>query len=456
MPRKYPPGPTNWNAAFGLTWRHAWRLWWNPLGFIDDLRKYGDLSFFRLFGIKAYVANHPDLIRDVLITKRNCFRKLERDVRAVRQLTGNGIIVSEGDHWLRQRRMLQPAFHVSRMAGYGDAAVGQTERALERWQTETDLDVADEMTDLTLRIAAKTMFDLELGEKNQDLVESAKFLSQTFIQEIRALFTFPDWLPLPHKRRKRQAMEMYDKLIREIIRQRRASGKDQGDLLSMLLLAVDDQGDGRGMTDEQARDEAMTLFTAAFHANSMALTWTWFLLATHTDVEQRLLAEVDRVLGGVTPTYDHVSSLVFTQQVLKEAMRLYPPAWALFCRQAVQPVDLAGYRIEPGSWVFLFPYLTHRDARFFEEPERFDPERFSPARENQIPTHAYFPFGAGPRVCIGSSFAMMEMTLIVATIARRFRLALANGEQTIAVEPSLAIRPHGGLPMRLVPRVNVC
>ncbi len=447
MSHRYPPGPINFNAWFGLTWRHAFRLWHNAIGFLDDMREYGDISFFRLLTVRAYIVNHPDLIRQVLVTERDKFRKLPRDVRAIRQITGDGIIVSEGESWLRQRRLVQPAFHASRMGHYADVTVQQTQRLLDRWADKDVADVPTDMSDLTMRISAETMFDIQLDARNGEFVEAARILSDTFIREIHSIFTLPDSLPFPSKKRKRAAIRVFDRLIRDIIQQRRASGDDKGDLLSMLLLAVDQEGDGMGMTDQQVRDEAMTLFTAAFHANSMALTWTWYLLAKHPEVYQRVTDEVESVLGQRTATFTDVERLPYTQSVLKESLRLYPPAWALFCRQAQTEVELHGYRVRRGSWVFLFPYVTHRDSRFFPDPERFDPERFSPERVKDIPQHAYFPFGAGPRACIGNAFAMMEMTLIVATISQRLSLGLLPDQPAVQIEPLLALRPRGGLIM---------
>ncbi len=452
MVHRYPPGPLNFNAMFGLTWRHAFRLWRNTIGFLDDMRKYGDISFFRLFTVRAYIVNHPDLIRQVLVTERDKFRKLPRDVRAIRQITGRGIIVSEGDFWLRQRRLVQPAFHASRMSHYANVSVQQTQQLLDRWRDRVQVDVPAEMSDLTMRISAETMFDIQLDAKNGEFVEAARVLSDTFMREIHSIFTLPDALPLPSKNRKRAALQTFDRLVRDIIEQRRASGQDKGDLLSMLLLAVDQEGDGTGMTDQQVRDEAMTLFTAAFHANSMALTWTWYLLAKHPDVCRRMTEEIDGVLGQRTATLADVERLPYTQAVLKESLRLYPPAWALFCRQALAEVELGGYRVRRGSWVFLFPYVTQRDSRFFPDPERFDPERFSPERAKDIPQYAYFPFGAGPRACIGNAFAMMEMTLIIATLTQHLHLALLPDQPTVQIEPLLALRPRGGLTMNITRR----
>ncbi len=455
---RYPPGPINFNALFGLTWRHAFRLWRDALGFLDALRAYGDIAFFRLFTVRAYVVNHPDLIREVLVTQREKFRKLPRDVRAVRQITGDGIIVSDGETWRRHRRLVQPAFHASRMEQYATLTVDQTRRMLDRWQQSPTLDVPAEMSDLTMRISLRAMFGIELKREDKGLVEAARILSDTFIREIHAVFTLPDWLPLPSKMRKRKAIAEFDRLIRGIIAERRGSGQDTGDLLSMLLLAKDDEDTcvqedrGSRLNDQQVRDEAMTLFTAAFHANSMALTWTWYLLARYPDVYQRVVDEVDTHLGQRPATFADVESLPQTQAVLKESLRLYPPAWALFCRQAQEDVELAGYQVRRGSWVFLYPYLTHRDGRFFPDPERFDPDRFLPERIKDIPPYAYFPFGAGPRACIGSAFAMMQMTLILATVMQRVRLELLPQQPEVQVEPLLALRPRGGLTMSVIRR----
>jgi len=456
MPRRYPPGPANYSAWIGLTWRHAFRLWWDALGFLDQLRTYGDISFFRLFGVRAYAVNHPELIREVLVTQREKFHKLPRDVRAVRQIVGQGVLVSEGDFWRRQRRLLQPAFHMSRMEHCATAAVEQAARMLQRWADAKTVDVPAEMSDVTMRIAAQAMFTIDLGPQDGELVTAARTLSTELIGEIHALFTLPDWLPLPHKRRKREAIRIYDKLMREIIRQRRATGESSSDLLSMLLAAEDETGDGQGMDDEQVRDEAMTAFTAAFHASSMALTWTWYLLATHPDVFHRVVEEVDATLQGRPATFADLDRLVYTQAVLKESLRLYPPAWALFCRQAQEDLELGGYRVPRRSWVFVFPYVIHRDARFFPDPLRFDPERFSAARAQEILPYAYIPFGAGPRACIGSAFAMVEMTLIVATVLQHYLVELSPAHAAVRPNALLALRPHPGLELGLHARSPVC
>jgi cytochrome P450 len=435
----------------GLTFRHAFKLWSRPLPFLNWLRKFGDLIFFRMFLVRAYIVNHPDIIRDVMVAKRESFRKLPRDSRAIQQLLGNGILISDGDLWLRQRRLVQKAFHASRMPGYARTMAGETERILAEWQPNTEIDVATEMSRLNMRIGGQTLLGVDLEDTNRNLTRAAQQLTEAFIREASAVLRLPDWLPLPSIRRKLEGMRMYDELIRGIIARRRASGEDRGDLLSLLLKARDDEGDGGGMTDQQIRDEAMTLFTASFHANSASLAWTFYLLATHPEVERRVVEEAQQVLGAGVAGHEAVARMPYIQQVLKESLRLYPPASVLFRREAVQDVELGGYTVKRGSWILVYPYVTHRDERFYPEPLRFDPERFSPEREKQVPPYAYFPFGAGPRVCVGNMFAMMEMALILATIVRRYRLELPADHEPVEEQAGLALKPRK-LRMVLRPR----
>ncbi len=261
-------------------------------------------------------------------------------------------------------------------------------------------------------------------------------------------------MPTPANLNKRRAIKTLDSMIRGVIRQRRASGSDQGDLLSMLLLAIDEQGDGRGMTDEQARDEAVTLFNAGHDTTAAALAWIWYVVARHPAVEARLVEEVDTALAGRVAGYADLPRLPYAEMVVKESLRLYPPTWTLLPREVIAPVELGGYRIERGSWVYSFPWVTHRDPRFFDDPLKFDPERFAPARSESIPPYAYFPFGGGPRVCIGNTFAMMEMILILASVLQQFRVKLAPGQGDVEPEPLIAVRPKGGLRVSLERRTN--
>src|SRR5262249_55901327 len=267
----------------------------------------------------------------------------------------------------------------------------------------------------------------ELTGQAAQLGEAVRIISESAVRENSQILQLPDWLPLPSKRRKRWAIRTLDTLIWDIIRERRASGGDRGDLLSMLLLAVDEEGDGRGMTDQQARDEAMTLFNAGHDSTAAGLAWIWYLLVRHPAIQEPLAAEARQVLGDRAATWEDVPKLTQTHLAVKEALRLYPPTWALIVREAITEVELGGYSIRRGGWVFLLPWVLHHDPRWFPEPDRFDPQRFAPGRVEQIPQYAYLPFGAGPHICIGQLFAPTEMVLIVATILQHFRLEAAPG-----------------------------
>jgi cytochrome P450 len=425
----------------------------DPLDFITEVgRDYGNLAYFRMGPVRAYLVNHPDLIREVLVTKGRQFQKEPHSLDTLRQVDGEGLVITEGEKWLRQRRLLQPAFHQRRMGPYAEAIVERTQHMLADWQPGQTLNIVDEMTHLTLEIIAKVFYDTALTGRAAQLGEAVRVLSQAFYKEVSGLVRLPDWLPLPAKRRKRWAIATLDTLIREIIRERRASGKDHGDLLSMLLLAVDEEGDGTGMSDEQARDEAVTMFNAGHDSTAAALAWIWYLVARHPEVEERLVEERDRVLGSRAATADDLPNLAYIEWVVRESLRLYPPVWALFARVPQTDVELGGYMISAGSWVYIFPWVTQRDARFFENPERFDPERFAPGRVETIPQYAWIPFGGGPHVCIGQTLATSEMVLIVATVLQKFRLRFAPDQpREVVPEPLLAIRPKDGLRMTLTP-----
>jgi cytochrome P450 len=370
----------------------------------------------------------------------------------LRQVDGEGLVITEGEFWSRQRRLLQPAFHPRRMAGYAAAIVECCAARLDRWKPREPLNVVDEMTHLTVEIIARVFFGVELTGRAARLGEAVRVLSQAFYTEVSQIVRRPDWLPLPSKRRKKWAIETLDSLINDIIRDRRASGEDRGDLLSMLLLAVDDEGNGTGMSDRQARDEAVTMFNAGHDSTAAALAWIWFLVAGHPDVEARLIAEAQGVVGGRAAAADDLPRLVYTDMVVREALRLYPPVWSLFIRVPDTNVEIGGWTIPGKSWVYIFPWVTQRDARFFERPLEFDPSRWEPGRVESISQYAWLPFGAGPHACIGQLLAMNEMTLVVATVLSRYRLEFAPGQsRDVSPEPLLAIRPRGGLQMVPVP-----
>lgn len=445
-----PPGPTG--RFFGLSLARSFAD--DPLGFITRIaREYGAIASCRMGPVRAVFVNHPDLIREVLVTKAKTFRKQRRTVEALRQVDGDGLVLTEGDLWLRQRRLLQPAFGPKRMGRYAEAIVERTTRFIDRWQPGQTVNMVDEMTHLTLEIIAKVFYDTELTGKAAQLGEAVRVLSQTFYDEVSYPIRLPDWLPIPSKRRKKWAIATLRGLIDDFIRDRRAQGSpDRGDLLSMLLLAVDHEGDGKGMSDRQAQDEAVTMFNAGHDSTAAALGWIWYLIARHPEVEARLIDEMQNVLGDRLATIDDVPGLVYSEMVVREALRLYPPVWALFAREVMQDTELGGHLIPRGSQIFMFPWVTQRDPANFPDPLRFDPERFSAERIDQVPQYSWLPFGAGPHICIGLSLALMEMTVIIPTILQRYRPTFAPVQpHDVEPEPLLASRPKGGLRMVLTP-----
>jgi cytochrome P450 len=423
----------------------------NRLGFLSQLaREYGDLVYFQLGPQPVFLLNHPDYIRDVLVTHHKNFMKGEGLQRAKR-LLGEGLLTSEGEFHLRQRRMMQPAFHRQRIAGYASTMVEYTERTSQRWQNGATVDVAREMMHLTLAIAGKTLFDADV-EGEADEIGNA--LSDAMAQFNNLMLPFAqllERLPLPSMRKFQQARERLDATIYRMIEERRRSGEGQleerGDLLSMLIAARDEEGDGTGMTDEQLRDEAMTIFLAGHETTANALTWTWYLLSQHPAVEAELQAEVDAVLSGRLPTAEDYPRLRYTEMVVAEAMRLYPPAW-IIGRRALNDYRLNGYHVPARSILLMSQFITHHDARWFPEPDRFDPLRWTPEAKETRPKFSYYPFGGGNRVCIGEQFAWMEGVLVLATLAQRWRLRLVAGHP-VELQPIVTLRPKHGMPMVL-------
>src|SRR5262245_53524194 len=440
-----PPGPSPVIPGINL-----FALRRNPIKFLTDLaNRYGDLVYFKLGPQPVVMVNNPDYIRDVLVTNNKNFMKGEGLQRAKR-LLGEGLLTSEGEFHLRQRRLAQPAFHRQRIAGYAATMVEYAARACDQWRAGETRDVAREMMRLTLAIAGKTLFDANVeGEAD----EIGKALTTTF--ELFNRLTLPfarllEHLPLPATRRFQKARERLDATIYRIIDERRGCGEDRGDLLSMLIAARDEEGDGSGMTDEQLRDEAMTIFLAGHETTANALAWTWYLLSQHPDIEAGFHAEVDEVLKGELPAAEDFPRLRYTEMVFAEAMRLYPPAW-IIGRRALGDYQIDGYKIPARSILLMSQYVTHHDARFFPDPFLFEPDRVMPEARDTRPKFSYFPFGGGPRVCIGESFAWMEGTLVLATIAQRFRMRLAPG-QPVEMQPLVTLRPKHGMRMILESR----
>jgi cytochrome P450 len=406
------------------------------------VREYGDLVYFRFLGVPACFVNRPDYIESVLVTQSSNFVK-SKDYRAMRRVLGNGLLLSEGEFWRRQRKLIQPAFHQGRIAAYSEIMVGYTERMLESWSDGQTLDIHEAMMRLTLGIVAKTLFDADVSHEAEDVDAALSVLMGKFLRQAGLALLLPVWVPLPTSQLLKRAVGRLDKVIYGIIEQRRASGQMSGDLLSEFLQVQDDEG--VGMTDRQLHDEIMTLFLAGHETTANVLSWTWLLLGQNPDVEEKLIEELRSVLGGRVPTPADLPRLIYTDTVLRESMRLYPPVWVIG-RRALAPFRLGEYELPADTNVLISQLIIHKDARYFPDPERFDPDRWNAGdpRGSSLPRFAYFPFGGGPRVCIGAGFGMMEAVLLLATIAQQFRIQTAPG-YTAKMQPSVTLRPRNGI-----------
>jgi cytochrome P450 len=435
-----PAGPrARW---FG---EHVLALKRNRLEFLQRMARYGDVAHVRIGPQPVYLFRHPDAIKEILVTQHRNFIK-GRGLQRAKRLLGQGLLTSEGAVHLRQRRLAQPAFHRQRIAGYAGTMAAYAVRTAERWRDGAELDIADEMMRLTLAIAGKTLFDADVENEAEEIGESLTAALEMFSLALLPGAELMDRLPLPHTRRFNRARARLDAVVYRMIDERRASGVDRGDLLSMLMLARDVEGDGSGMSDEQVRDEAMTILLAGHETTANALAWTWDLLGRHSEVEARLHAEVD-ALGPAPLGMDDVARLPYTRMVLAESMRLYPPAWVVGYR-ALEECTIAGWRVPARALCVMSQFIVHRDPRWYPEPERFDPERWTPDRQAERPRFAYFPFGGGPRQCIGEQFAWTEGVLALAEIARRWRIRPTR--LTMAEPyPVFTLRPRNGVPARL-------
>lgn len=442
---KTPPGPRGVPILGTLPYYLK-----DALGFVTGCaRRYGDIVHYNAMGLSVYQLNHPDLIEQVLVQNHHSFIK-ERFTRDLSFVIGNGLLVSEGDFWRRQRRMAQPAFQPRQVERYAEVMVDCAERRTADWHAGQHLNVHEEMTHVTMEIVARTLFDTELRQEAAEIGRSIDLLMTEYLSAggVARIFLpkrlkFLGLLPTPSVRRQRAAIRRFDEILLPIIQQRRASGLARQDLLSMLLHAQDQ--DGSQMTDRQLRDEAVTLFVAGHETTALALSYAWYLLALHPEKERCLHDELDSVLGGRRPGVADLPCLPYAEWVVKEAMRLYPPAWGIG-REATEDVEIGGYAAPKGTQMFLYQWVMHRDPRYFDEPEAFVPERWDNDLARRLPRFAYFPFGGGPRVCIGNHFAMTEATLVLATIAQRFRLELVPGFQ-LQLVPSITLRPRHGIPM---------
>jgi cytochrome P450 len=420
------------------------------IGFLTRLaREYGDLAYFKLGPQPVFLLNHPDYIRDVLITHNKNFMKGEGLQRAKR-LLGEGLLTSEGEFHLRQRRLAQPAFHRQRINGYATTMVDYAARMRDRWKPGETYDIGREMMRLTLAIAGKTLFDADVESEAEEIGEALSQAMALFNNVTLPFSQYLEKLPLPAVRRFHKARERLDATIYRMIDERRRSGEDRGDLVSMLIQARDEEGDGTGMTDKQLRDEAMTIFLAGHETTANALTWTWYLLSQNPEAESKFHAEIDDALKRKLPAAEDYPRLRYTEMVFAESMRLYPPAW-IIGRRALNDYQIDRYRIPAGAILLMSQYVMHHDERYFPDPFKFDPERWTPEAKESRPQFSYFPFGGGPRLCIGEGFAWMEGVLVLATIAQRWKMRLVQGHR-VEMQPLVTLRPKYGMRMSLESR----
>jgi cytochrome P450 len=429
----------------------------NVLGLLAESRaRFGDVVRFRLGPLVLHLAAHPDAIRHVLQDRADRYDKTTRSSAKIRGMTGLGLLTASGETWQRQRRMIQPGFRPVAVAGFVARMVEATEAMLARWQGRAaqgvPFDAASEMMRLTYTIVGRTLFSADVSG-DADAVEHAMevMLAHTY-RRLQRIVDIPLGVPTPANRRFRAARATIDRVVSRILTERRRPEKaertETPDLLSILLRERDEAG--RGMDDEQLRNETITLLLAGHETTANALTWTLYLLAGHPETAERLSAEVDTVLGDREPTAEDLTALPFTERVIREAMRLYPPIWAIE-RRAIEEDVIGGFRIPAGSTVVVSPWVTHRHPDFWDAPERFDPDRFTPERSAGRPQLAWVPFGAGPRYCVGGHFAMTEALVITALVMRRFRLRLVPGHP-VAPLPGITLRARDGVRLTVEPR----
>ena len=420
----------------------------DTLGFLARVaRDHGDVASFRVGHWHYWFFTHPDAVRDVLVTHDDQFIKGPA-LRRARATLGDGLLTSEGDLHRRQRRLVQPALHPQRVATYADVMVQLAADTADGWRDRQVIDLHEQMMRLTLRVVAKTLFDADVAADVEVIGRAMDISVGMFQRAMSPWGPLLNHLPLPGNYRFTRAWGRLMETVERFVQDRKSAtetGRD--DLLSRLLQATDTEGDGCAMTDRQLRDEAITLFTAGHETTANALTFTLYLLSQHSDAQEMLQRELDEVLGDRLPGVSDVEQLRWTRMIVSESMRLYPPAWALG-REPTQPCTIAGCDVPAGAVVLLSQWVTHRDARWWPQPERFDPGRFSPEHREARPRWAYFPFGGGSRQCIGEAFAWMEAILVLATIARRWRLEYL-GNRPPKLRPLITLRPAGPMPMRV-------
>jgi cytochrome P450 len=439
--RKLPGPPGHWLLG-ALP-----RLRTDMLGFFEQCaRDYGDAAYFRVATRRSMLLSHPADIEKVLVTENRRFKK-NYALNFLRPLLGNGLLLNEGDSWLRQRRMIQPAFSRPKVESFAPAITDCTERLLNEWHAGETHDIVPAMMRLAMAIAGRALLGIDVAEQFSDVARCLDNVMHDFLARFGAALPVPPWIPTPANIRLRRTIRQLDKILHHLIDERRAAGATGGDFLSTILKARDEDT-GRANSDKQIRDEIMTMFLAGHETTASTLSWTWLLLGQHPHVQDLVREEANRVIGSRQPTAADVAKLTYCEQVIREAMRLYPPAFVIGRRPA-EDITIGNHLLPANTNVLMSQWVVHRDPRWFPDPLAFKPERWAGGFPANTPRYAYFPFGGGPRGCIGNNFAMFEAPLVLALMARRFRFELATPSPTIRLLPAVTLRPAEPIQMRL-------
>ncbi len=407
--------------------------------------QFGNIFQLRMLWINLLVVNEPELVRELLVKRANQTERDPYSGRVFKRILGEGVLVAEGETWKRKRKLVQPAFHAMRIRNYTDVMAAYTREAVEAWQTGDELEIDKELTRITLRIIAKTMYNVDIAEVTETIGRNMAITTSIAEEQLGEPFILPKWIPTPRNRRQNQALALTHDLLGDIIRERAASGRDEGDLLSMLLQARD-ESDGSALTEQELLDECTTLFLAGHETTAALMTWVCYLLAQNPAVLEKLRAEVDGVLETQAVTFEALAQLPYTEWVIKEVLRLYPPAWSVG-RIATEDFELGTRQVKKGTVLLVSPYVMQHSADFFPDPERFWPERWAAEQPHR---YAYIPFGAGPRVCLGNMFAMLEARVILTTLVQHVDLELLS--KNVVLDLQITLRPKDPLRMKVTKR----
>ncbi len=422
----------------------------NPIDFLEKTAQdYPSIARFRFAHLPMVLLTEPDTVKHILQTNNKNYAK-GIEYEHLKPVLGEGLLTSEGDFWLRQRRLSQPAFHKEKISHFTAKMVHFTNEMVQNWKTKKGFfDIHSEMMHLALQIVSSTLLSYELKTEVHEVENALEIAINESYHRIQALINYPLWLPVPRNLKYAKSRESLDKVVNSIIEERRNSKKEYHDLLDMLM-NVRDLDTGEGMSDKQLRDEVMTIFLAGHETTANALTWAFYLLSENPEVEKKFFEEIDGVLGNRLPTFDDLKNLTYITEIIHESLRLYPPAW-IIGRTALADDEIKGYEINKGDNIMVSPYQMHRSHLYWENPDKFIPERFSAEKMKEMHKFVYFPFGGGPRFCIGNNFALLEMQIILAMVGQQFKLKHRTGHQ-VELDPVITLRPKNGMPMEILSR----